>query len=198
MDDTKEDLIFWIRLIYLFFVFIWLYTVWYLELYNISVVAFFIVLIPLVVFATGYFEAPFAGPENETTIFDASFLAIGLLVIVPLINWTRENYMGDCKHFIQISIVAIIFTLLSVLDIWLRGEYMRLNKHIRLCFETMSVTLFIVLLYMYILNSNGKGICGNGTRGNEEGDGLHGSIRLSTQVAPAFYPSSTGVLPNHN
>ena len=197
----KKDLGNWIRFIYVFFMFIWLFTVWYLKLYDVSMVAIIILFIPIIVFISGILEAPFATPEAENGIFDASFLAIGLLVIVPLINWTRENYIGDCKRFITIAIIAIIFTLLSVLDIWLRGEYMRLNKHIRLSFETMSVTLFILLLYMYILNSDASGICGKGDRndpGKEGEDYDYHGLRLTTEVAPPFFPGSAHVAtPSH-
>lgn len=187
----KEDLKNWIRFVYVVFIIIWSFTVWYLKLYNISVIALFILVIPYVVFISGFMEGPYASPENEIIVFEASFLAIGLLVIVPLINWTRENYTGDCKRFITISVVAIIFTLLSVLDIWLKGEYMRLNKHIRLCFETMAVTMFILLLYMYILNSDASGICGDGKRlerGDNNETDFHG-LKLTSEVAPAFHPS---------
>ena len=181
----KTDLVFWIRFVYVVFIFVWIFTIYYFELYNISMVAFFILLIPIIVFISGIMEAPYSTVETENGIFEASFLAIGLLVIVPLINWTRENYLGDCKKFITIAIVAIVFTLFSVLDIWLRGEYMRLNKHMRLSFETMSVTLFILLLYMYVINSDGKGICGKGDRLSPEGQeyDYHG-LNLTTQIAP--------------
>ena len=116
-DKKDDNLIFWIRATYVIFIFIWLMIVFYFELYDIGPLAWIIVFIPIIIFITGYREAPFTTFEDENNVFQASFLAIGLLVVVPLINWMRENFLGDCKKFVTLILFGIVLTLFSVLDI---------------------------------------------------------------------------------
>jgi len=156
MDD---DVAFAIQLIYLIFIVIWVFIVIIVKLYTIKGVAPFLLFLPLIVFFSGIQAGPYVKEEDEEGVFEASFLAIGLLVLVPLLNWMRDGYGGDCRQFIQMILVGISLTLLSVLDVWTCRKYMRLNRHIRLCFETMAVTIFLIVINEYALNANYSRIC---------------------------------------
>lgn len=161
-EKKNPRLVWWTRFVYVLFILIWLAIIIVFELYKKSPIVLLILVIPFVVFLSGFEQAPYSTFSDEQGIFEASFLAIGLLVVVPLINWMRENYEGDCKEFVALILFAISLTLLSVLDIWFKSELMRLNRHIRLCFETMAVTLFIIILYMFYEGTTAEGICGTG------------------------------------
>ena len=157
--ERDSTLIYWIKVLYILFSIIWLFIIFYFSLYDIGVLACFLMFIPFIVFATGFLYANIITENQETGVFEASFLAIGLLVVVPLINWMKDNYKGDCMRFVTLILFSIGLTLMSVLDIWLPENLMRLNKHFRLCFETMAVTMFLIILYMYYVGCDGQSMC---------------------------------------
>lgn len=145
----SNSLIYWTRIVYLIFILLWLLVIIWLQLYNYGILVIILLFIPVIVFASGYLFAHQFTPKDEESVFEASFLAIGLLVLMPLVNWMKDDYVGSKKELIRLIFVAVVLTLLSVLDIWLPKRLMRINKHIRLCLETMAVTLFICIIVMF-------------------------------------------------
>lgn len=154
-----NNLIYWTQFIYILFTLLWILLVLVLELYNHGIIVLLLLMIPPIIFASGYYVAPSSRKEDEDCVFEASFLAIGLLVLMPLVNWMKTDYKGDCRYLVKLILTGIILTLFSVLDIWLKHHLMRLNKHIRLCFETMAVILFMSILVIFYQNSYLDGLC---------------------------------------
>lgn len=148
-NKNGQDLVFWSRVIYILAIIIWLLIIIWLELYKYGWLVTLLLFLPLVIFITGYLYAPSCTAQQEEAVFEASFLAIGLLVLMPLVNWMKDNYGGDKKELIRLILAGISITLLSVLDVWWPTRLMRLNNHIRLCFETMAVILFICIIVIF-------------------------------------------------
>jgi hypothetical protein len=88
-------------------------------------------------------------------MFAANFLTIGLLLALPLLNWTSKGYNGCKKTFTLIIILAITFSILSMYDIWVPKKWLSVYKHGRSCLQTLSLTLVIFGLVEYFLCKEG-------------------------------------------
>ena len=149
---NDNNIILYIRLIYMIFIFIWIFIIFWFEMLDIGFIAYLLILIPFIVFISGCCNAAYISIDDECQVFEASFLAIGLLVLMPLVNWMKECYTGNKHYFMSLILLGIAMTLLSVIDIWLPTKYMRLLKHLRVCFETIAVTIFLIVLYVFYIN----------------------------------------------
>ena len=142
----------YVQLIYLYAVVFWLFLVFYLQAYRVDQIGGLILFIPIFTFGIGFLNASALTVEVEEDMFKANFLSIGLLIVLPLLTWMNRDYTGDRKKFIAILIGAIIFTMLSLVDIWVRKKWVTLVKHLKSVFQTFSLTLLILGLYLYYSN----------------------------------------------
>jgi hypothetical protein len=85
--------------------------------------------------------------EEEEELYRANYLSIGLIVVLPLLVWMNKEYKGNKKKFVGIIVIAIIFTLLAMIDIWVSRPWISLLFHIQGIFETYALVLLIYALY---------------------------------------------------
>ena len=174
-DDRKEDVIlfpkgkptnrykcygkkktFIIQATYIISALVWIFMIGFLSLYRTDQIGALIVLIPLFTFGISYMNASYLTVEVEEDMFKANFLSIGLLLVLPLLTWMNRDYTGDRKQFYAVLIGALIFTLLSLTDVWVRKRWVSLVKHVKSVFQVFSLTLLIFALYLYYINRSGN------------------------------------------
>jgi len=141
-----------VRLVYIVALVIWILIVALVKLYTTDVIGWIILAIPPVVFLAGYINSEYLTLEIERENFQANYFAIGLLLILPLLTWVNRDYKGDKIRFTKILVLAIIIVMLSLLDVWVRKEYLSINKHIKSTLQTIAITLLIYAFYTYYID----------------------------------------------
>ena len=142
-----------IRLVYVSAIVVWILIVACFRLYNTDVIGWIILSIPPIVFLTGYANSSYLTIEIEKENFQANYFAIGLLLVLPLLTWVNRDYKGDRQRFTSILVLAIIIIMLSLLDVWVRREYLSVNKHIKSALQTISISMLIYALYTYYIDN---------------------------------------------
>jgi len=141
-----------VRLVYVVGLVVWILIIALVKLYNTDVIGWIILAIPPIVFLTGYINSDYLTVEIEKENFQANYFAIGLLLILPLLTWANREYKGDKVRFTKILVIAIIIVMLSLLDVWVRKEYLSVNKHIKSALQTIAISLLIYAFYTYYID----------------------------------------------
>lgn len=151
-----SNVVTWIRVLYIIMAVFWIAIIYLLELYKIDWLGYIFLVIPLIVFFINYCNAEVVSPAVEEEVFQANYLSIGLIVVLPLLTWLSKEYPGDREKFTSIIIMALIFIMLSMIDIWLSRSWLSLMRHIQSSFQTLSLILLIyAIYYFYILSPHG-------------------------------------------
>ena len=136
-----------LRGIYLAFVIFWLILIIYLQLYKEDSIVLGLMCIPIILFIYTYSTLDQVEREIENQIFQANYLSISLLVVLPLFfNLTRATkFTGPLK----LVIIAIIFILLGLVDMWLPIKLVPFARHFKSCLETIGLLLLVIAVYMF-------------------------------------------------
>lgn len=138
-----------IYLVYTFAFFIWLVLVWWLNMFTSGPVGFLIALVPFALFTISALSVPYLTMEVEDQMFKANFLSLGLVVVIPLFGLMSSNYKGDKKQFLYILLMAIVFAMLSLVDVWLSPNYMSAPKHIKSCLQIYAIFMLVFAIWLY-------------------------------------------------
>lgn len=158
LSDIKKKLhppnvVLYIRFAYITGIIIWILILHYLNLCKSDVYIIAILAIPFICFILGYINAPNITGDMESEIFNANYLSVGLLLVVPLLTCINRDFGGDKKYFTKILILSIITSLLSMLDIWVPDSYFPVVKHVQSIFQTYTISLLIYGLYSFYSES---------------------------------------------
>lgn len=143
-----------IQSIYIVSAVLWLCLILVLRLYRTDLPGYFILSIPLFVFAFGFVNSNGLSADVEEDMFKANYLSIGLLVVLPLLTWFNNDYKGSGekrRQFMTLIIVALILTMLSLVDVWVPKKWVTLVKHVKSVLQTASLALIIFALYTYYI-----------------------------------------------
>ena len=154
IDDKSphdDDIIAQIRIVYILGIIAWLFIIVILRLYDGDTLGTVILLIPLIVFILGYYNADVVTPEVEKEMFTTNYLSVGLIVILPLLIWITDNHSKNKGKFIALVVLAIILTLLSMIDIWVSKRELSVYNHARSILQTLSIIVIIYALYIFYL-----------------------------------------------
>lgn len=135
----------WIFIIYIITIIGWGLIIWYLK----PTAGLFILFIPFIVFLISIFSLHHLSVSVENEMFAFDYLSTGLLVILPLLSCILNNYKGNRTQMVRVLLLAITFTILSLVDVWVPEKYLSMTKHIRSIFQTISLTLILYALYIY-------------------------------------------------
>lgn len=141
-----------IVIIYVVGIILWIILILALDLFTtgkLTLISFFIILIPIAIFAFGIYNSKSITVEVEDELFVADYLPFGLIIVIPLLTWISKDYKGDKRQFINITIVAIILSMLSILDVWVAPKNLFAIKHIKSVLQTMSIALIVFAVYSY-------------------------------------------------
>jgi len=152
IKNYSQEKITYVKILYIVFIIIWLILIYIFKLFIADYLGWIIITIPIVIFLFGYINANKLTSDVENEVFQANYLSIGLLVVLPLLTWMNKDYNGDKKQFTSILVFALIITMCSMFDIWIGIQWLSLIKHLRSCLQTMSLTLLIYALYTYYVS----------------------------------------------
>lgn len=148
-DECKhysKDLSDKLRYIYILAIIGWIILIYILGLLNADILAWFFLLIPIIVYTINFSSITECNTKTEKELFKADFLSIAFLTAIILINGNRN---GDKRHVFKLLFIAIILLILSLIDFWLPSELLILNKHIKSIFQTAALSLLVYTLYIY-------------------------------------------------
>lgn len=148
-EHHPKDVILYIRFIYITGILVWILILHFLRLYKTDFFTILILAIPFICFSIGYINAPQLTGELEDELFRSNYLSVGLLLVVPLLTWINREYVGDKTRYTKILILAIIMSLLSMIDIWVSDKYLAVLKHGQSVLQTFSIILIVYGLYSY-------------------------------------------------
>lgn len=145
----------YVRMVYIITALIWIGIIIVFQLYYTDIIGWLLLSIPLIVYAFGFCNANCLCREVEDYLFNSNYLAIGLIVILPLMSWISRDYNGrsieDAKRFKSILVVSIILILISMLDIWISRNWLSVYKHAKSAIQTLAIGLLIYGFYQYYL-----------------------------------------------
>ena len=147
-----------IKIIYIISAIIWIILFFWLKTYFDGLMTWFFFLIPLFVFSINFVSLQGIDRSLDTQMCRGNCLAICLLAVDIVINWNKSlNYSQTIIYF-RILLIAFIFIVLSLMDIWLPIEQLSIVKHIKTILQTMALTLLSFALYIYYENYNSTNI----------------------------------------
>lgn len=142
-----------VRWVYIISILIWILIVAFFGFYCSYGLAILILLLPLVLFGVGFYNASTLDRAAEESMLRVNCLSVGLLIVLPLLAWMTRGYNGDRKHFLSLIVVAIILSMLSMFDVWVGVGWQSVVIHIKSCLQTMALTLLIYALFIYYVSS---------------------------------------------
>lgn len=148
-EHHPKDVILYIRFVYIMGILIWILVLHFLRLYRMNFFIILILAIPFICFIVGYANAPYLTGEIEDELFRSNYLSVGLLLVVPLLTWLNKEYAGDKTRYTKILVLAIISSLLSMIDVWVSERYLPVLKHAQSVLQTYSIILLVYGLYSY-------------------------------------------------
>jgi len=143
----------WITGVYVFFIILWICILCYFQLFSSrDWIQWFIILIPFIAFIIAISFSHQLTGTVENFAFRTNILSLGIIIVLPLIIWIAEKYSGDKRKLLQLLTLAIVFSLLSLIDYWVSERYLCVVKHIKSALQTMAITLLIVSIYTFFLH----------------------------------------------
>lgn len=135
-----------LQALYMLAIFLWLMIVFNFGLFEANAVSICLILFPIAIFAMSLWNIDCVTVEVEEQLFAVSYISIGLLVIIPLVTWTHDKYGADAK-VMDPMILAIIFAVASLVDVWVPLKWVTYIRHVRSILQVLSLTLIVYALY---------------------------------------------------
>ena len=141
-----------IRATYLLAFLAWGVVIYTLELYTCDLIGWLILMLAPLSFLLGYYNVLFLTATDEMELFTANYLSLGLVIVLPLLSWMSKDYGGNRQKFVAILILALILTMLSLVDFWTSRPWQSLVKHIKSILQTGALILLMYALYSYYID----------------------------------------------
>ena len=154
----KECKIFNIQSLYLLSSVFWLFLIFILLLFRTNWSGWLILLLPIFVYGFGFYNASFITVEVEKTLFSGTYLTIGLLIILALLTWFSNNIskipFTVYRKYMMIIVISLFFLVLTIIDVWVRPEWVSYLKHLKSILQTAALTLVLYLLNSFYIEAN--------------------------------------------
>lgn len=135
-----------LQVIYVLAIIIWIFLIFKLKLHNTNYLGNLIASLPLIIFIVSLWNLEYLTVETENKLFVINYLSIGLIVFIPLLTWSHENFHIS-QRLIDIMILAITLAVLSLMDVWVKPKWISVTKHLRSILQVASLSLIIYALY---------------------------------------------------
>jgi hypothetical protein len=109
-------------------------------------------MIPYIAFIISLLSISKITEDQDTNMTKASYLSMGVVLMIPVINWITNEIPQYSSLITGIFIMSLCFSLVTFIDIWLPRDYMSLYYHFRSTFQVMSVTLLIYSLTIFFMH----------------------------------------------
>lgn len=157
MSTYTSETVTYIRVLYIIIIVIWTVLVIYFQLW--STLGGWVLAAPVLLFALTMSTAPYLSDDIEGFMSQANCLSLGLVVAMPLLVYLNNaKYPGDKQRYTSAIVMALIFSSLSFVDIWVPSQFLTPYKHFRSALQVMSLTLFIYALLHHFLTRSGANL----------------------------------------
>jgi hypothetical protein len=137
---------------YIIGVILWIaIVVWFCLYAKADFIVWCILLLPVIIFIVGAYNSNKITYDVEDSVFQSDYLSLGLLIVIPLLTWITKDFPGDRNRMISILVLAVILSMLSMIDMWVTRKWISVVKHNKSILQTMSLVLIIYALYSYYL-----------------------------------------------
>lgn len=129
--------------------------VWIMVLYignfvqTYDIISILILSIPIIAFLINYNGCKTFSRELGSEIFRGNLLSFVFLIFIIFINWEK---VSDKNKFFRILVVALIFVMFSLIDLWMSPDNMELYRHIKTALQTAALSLLAFAIYRYYLS----------------------------------------------
>jgi hypothetical protein len=143
-----------IQILYVIALIFWTIVILALGLWRTDLIGWIVLMVPPLVFIFGFVNANELTVEIEDQMFEANYLSVGLIIVLPLLMWINGQHHdqnpADRQHFIRIVVIALVLSMLSMIDLWVSREKVSLVKHGKSILQTASIALLIYGLYWFV------------------------------------------------
>lgn len=136
---------FYIISVYIIGLLVWFLLIFFLKIYKTP--PSLVLWITPIVFIISMANTKYIDDTVEKSMFSTSFFGTGLFIAIGILAWATKIGHHD-KTILVVVLLAMTFTLLGHLEIWIPVKSQLIFKHVRTCFQT-----FAVVLYCYVLLS---------------------------------------------
>lgn len=143
----NKDKIFTVRIIYSIFIVLWILIIYLSSIYMLQYS--WLLIIPIIMFLIAIINAPNLSEAVETEMSKIIYFPMLIIVCINALIWIGKDYTGDVKLISKCIFLAIIFLLLSSVDLWVNTKWIYAYRHIQSAFETLSVGLIIFTVIIY-------------------------------------------------
>lgn len=152
LTDKERNLIYAVVFLYFLAFLLWLFIAY--KVHDRNLFAVLILLIPLLVMGISLWNLMYIPARMEEQLFRANYISICVLICVPLLSWVNRDISPDRKHkFIWCVILAVIFAIISLYDVWTDSDWQFFTIHFKSIAETFAITLLLYALYSYYIES---------------------------------------------
>ena len=151
----------YIRIMYVFAIILWAITIYMLKLYRVDIIGLVILCIPLIIFGVAMYYASDLCTNVEVRLTRANMLSISVVIVIGLLAALEKSYSGKVKLG-PAMMAAVIFSLVSMYDLWFPINYISIQSHFKSIMQTYSITLLIFILYRFYRNHQESGDEKNG------------------------------------
>lgn len=142
-----------INISYTLGILIWTILVCSLNLYKFDIICTLLIFLPYIIFILGMINANKITKDTEKKFFSYNYLSAGLLIFIPFLTWLGASGKKKNARFIILIVLAVIFTMLSMIDFFVEPRFLPITKHIKSIFQTLSMVLLIYAIYLYYVSS---------------------------------------------
>lgn len=144
----------YIYIVYIISIIVWTIIIFFFGIpyYTYGFLFWILILLPYIIFIIAILSANTITKHVEDFAFNANILTLGMIVSLPLLNWLIDHYNGDKKKFVQMISLAIIFSMLTLIDVWINVKYLCLLKHIKSSLQTIAIMLMTIAIYIYFVH----------------------------------------------
>lgn len=143
-----------LQILYIFAIIIWLLlTAVYGLILPKDHIEMFILCLPILSFVITFCSVHLITSSVESNMLKANLLTLGLLVALPLLNWSKEATYENKVLFMKLAATAIIFSMITLIDWWTPCKWTFLVKHIKSILQTFAIVLLIFGLYRFFCES---------------------------------------------
>lgn len=111
-----------------------------------------ILLFPYLVFAMAYLNIHEASPDVEERYFAGQVFTVAIFITLPLLTRATDVGEGREKYMLPM-IMALLFTILSIIDFWVPYSWLSIHQHIQKGFLTIGLTLVVYSLYTFYIET---------------------------------------------
>lgn len=144
------ETVFVIQLLYILAGVLWIALIYWCEIYKtIDMIMCILLIIPILVFAVGFYNACSVTVDIEDFMLGANYLSFGFLITIILINWNTPLQDTNKNSFFKLLVIAFVLIMLSMIDVWVDRTKLSILNHCKSILQTGALVILSIALYSY-------------------------------------------------